>query len=177
MLPDDIAIVSVEPVGIDFEPRFWSRSKCYRYTWFERPSRSPLRRNTVWHVTEPLNVQEMHKAAQTLLGEHDFSSFRASGCQAQNAIRRIKEISVSRTDGTYVHLDVHGHGFLRHMVRIVAGTLYEVGRNKRDTLWVESVLKARDRTKAGRTAPARGLSLVEIQYGEGLPEWMQPQRP
>ena len=173
LLPEDVAIIEVEAMGLDFEPRFWSRSKCYRYTWFERPSRSPLRRHSVWHVRTPLRVDEMNRAAKLLLGKHDFSSFRARGCQAQSAVRQVKEISVRRIEGGYVYLDVHGHGFLRHMVRIIAGTLYEVGRNKQEAAWVDDVLCARDRTKAGRTAPAKGLALLDIRYGDGLPEWVR----
>ena len=115
----------------------------------------------------------MNLAAQVLLGEHDFTSFRAQGCQAKHAVRRVKGISVHREEDM-VYLDVHGHGFLRHMVRIIAGTLYEVGIGKRPIGWVSSVLDAADRTLAGQTAPAFGLCLMEVVYGDGPPEWYQP---
>lgn len=173
LLPADIAIVSVALVRPDFEPRFWSRSKRYRYTWLERPSRSPMRRRTVWHVHKALDSEAMHRASQALLGEHDFTTFRAQGCQAKHAVRRIQGISVTR-EGDSVVLDVHGHGFLRHMVRIIAGTLYEVGIGRQSEAWVAEVLASTDRTRGGRTAPAYGLCLMEVVYGDGPPEWFQP---
>jgi len=173
LLPKDVSVVSIERARPDFEPRFWSRSKRYRYTWLVRPSRSPLHRREVWHVHHKLDVGAMHRGGQSLLGEHDFSSFRAQGCQAKHAIRRIKGLEVFQK-GERVFLDVHGHGFLRHMVRIVAGTLFEVGVGKQTEDWVNDVLEARDRTQAGRTAPARGLCLMEVVYGDGPPEWFVP---
>lgn len=176
LLPQDVAIVSLESVRLDFEPRFWSRSKRYRYCWLERPSRSPLRRNVSWHIYKRLNVEGMHLAAQSLLGEYDFSSFRAQGCQAKHAVRRVKGISVHR-EGDMVFLDVHGHGFLRHMVRIIAGTLFEVGTGKRKPEWIASVRDSKDRTKAGQTAPAFGLCLMEVVYGDGPPDWFRTKGP
>jgi tRNA pseudouridine38-40 synthase len=173
LLPHDISVVSVQRVGLDFEPRFWSRSKRYRYTWLVRSTRSPLQRRQVWHVFRPLDVEMMQLAGQHLVGKHDFSSFRAQGCQGKHAVRRIEALSVTTT-GDNVHLDVHGHGFLRHMVRIVAGTLYEVGIGRQPSSWVTDVLQAKDRTRSGRTAPARGLCLMEVVYGEGPPDWFIP---
>ena len=130
-------------------------------------------RHRVWHVHHELDVPAMTEAAQLLLGKHDFSSFRAQGCQAKSAVRIIKSIEVI-SEGDFVYLDVHGHGFLRHMVRIVAGTLYEVGAGKKSPPWVGEVMVACDRTQAGRTAPARGLCLMEVEYGDGPPEWFVP---
>lgn len=172
LLPPDVAIVHSELMPESFEPRFWSRSKCYKYFWLERPSRSPIRRAGVWHIHQRLDVDSMNKAALVLLGEHDFSSFRASGCQSKNAVRKIKDIAVQR-HGDCVVLEVHGHGFLRHMVRIIAGTLFEVGRGRQSPDWVRVILTGKDRTKGGQTAPACGLFLESIVYGDGLPEWHQ----
>jgi tRNA pseudouridine38-40 synthase len=172
LLPPEIACVqAIETTG-DFHPRFWSRSKKYRYTWLTRPSRSPLRRNGVWHIYRELDVEAMSRAAAFLVGEHDFSSFRAQGCQARHANRIVQDISVNRNNDE-VFLDVYGHGFLRHMVRIIAGSLFEVGRGRKDAGWIEEVLQGKDRTKAGRTAPANGLCLMHVEYEDCPPPWFR----
>lgn len=168
-LPPDLACVRAEPAVPDFDPRRWAWGKTYRYTWLDRPSRSPLRRRRAWHV-RPLDEEAMRPGAAHLLGVHDFSSFRAAGCGAAHPVREVAAISVHRV-GDEVRLEVKGHGFLRHMVRIIAGTLTEVGLHKRDPSWVLDVLRANDRSWAGRTAPAQGLTLVEVRYGEGPPPW------
>ena len=168
-LPPDLACIRAERVNADFDPRRWAWGKTYRYTWLDRPARSPLRRYRAWHV-RALDVEAMRVASLYLLGTHDFSTFRASGCGAAHPVREITAISVGRI-GDQVQLEVQGHGFLRHMVRIIAGTLTDVGHGKRGSDWVLDVLNARDRTQGGRTAPAHGLTLVEVRYGEGLPPW------
>ena len=173
LLPPDISVLSAECVRPDFEPRFWSRSKRYRYTWLVRPARSPMLRHRVWHVYHAMDAASMATGAAYLLGEHDFSSFRAQGCQAKHAVRIIKGIQVTQ-QGEFIYLDVHGHGFLRHMVRIIAGSLYEVGAGKRPSEWICQVLSARDRRQAGRTAAAGGLCLMEVEYGDGPPDWYDP---
>jgi len=167
-LPDDVAVVdaSVAPEG--FDARRWVVSKRYRYTWVDRPARSPLRRDRAWHVRGPLDAAVMDEAARALLGRHDFSSFRAAGCSAKHPNRWIGGIAVTR-DGDEVRLDVDGHGFLRHMVRIVAGTLVVVGQGRKPPSWVAEVLAARTREAAGKTAPAHGLTLVAVHYGDGPP--------
>ena len=117
----------------------------------------------VSHVRRPLSADLRAEAARPLLGEHDFSSFRAAGCGAHTPNRRIDRIEVGR-DGDLVHIDVWGNAFLRNMVRIVAGTLVEAGRGKRDAQSISEVLQARDRRLAGQTAPPQGLFLVEVLY-------------
>jgi tRNA pseudouridine38-40 synthase len=165
-LPSDVSCVSADQVPLDFDARRWVRRKTYRYTWMDRPSRSPLNGDRVWHVRTPMRVEAMHEAAQYLAGKHDFSSFRAVGCSAQHPVRWIERISVERR-GQFVELSVVGNGFLRHMVRIIAGSLNEVGRGRQEASWLHEVLEARDRASAAMTAPAHGLALVSVEYGDG----------
>lgn len=169
LLPDDVAVRHAERAPDDFDPRRWTRTKRYRYVWLDRPTRSPLRRTRAWHVRDPLDVDAMHAAAQALVGRHDFTSFRASGCNARHPVRHLDALAVRRADDE-VWLEVDGNGFLRHMIRIVAGTLADVGRGRRAATDVAAILGARDRARAGKTAPAHGLYLVSVTYGDGRPE-------
>jgi tRNA pseudouridine38-40 synthase len=169
LLPDDIAVVRAEHVAPEFDPRRWSRGKRYRYRVSNRPSRSPLRRHTHWEVFAPLHVEAMARAASHLVGRHDFSAFRASDCQAAHALREVRRLTVEGTSGEALSFIVEGTAFLKHMVRNLAGTLVEVGKGRRDEAWVAQVLASGDRTLAGPTAPAQGLVLEEVFYGEGPP--------
>lgn len=166
LLPRDVAAVSVRQVPVDFDPRRWVRSKEYRYRFLERPQKSPLRRGCVWHVRQPLDVSAMQRGADLMVGRHDFSSFRAAGCGAQHAVRTVVAAEVRRQIDE-VELLVTGNGFLRHMIRIVAGTLLEVGLGRQEPEWIGEVLQACDRGRAGKTAPAQGLALIRVEYGEG----------
>ena len=167
MLPEDIAVIAAEEVTDDFDPRRWSRGKRYRYLICNRLSRAPLRRRTHWEVFAPLDVEAMREAAKALIGRHDFSSFRASDCAAKHAVREIRKLDVEERGDDELAITVEGTAFLKHMVRNIVGTLVEVGRGKEKPEWVEQVLLSRDRTKAGVTAPAHGLTLVEVFYGDG----------
>jgi tRNA pseudouridine38-40 synthase len=169
LLPEDIAVVRAEQVDAQFDPRRWSRGKRYRYQVSNRPSRSPLRRHTHWEVFAPLEVEAMARAARHLLGRHDFSSFRASDCQAAHAVRELRRLDVEGTSGDAVSFVVEGTAFLKHMVRNLVGTLVEVGKGRKPEAWVAEVLASRARTKAGPTAPPQGLVLEEVFYGEGPP--------
>ena len=150
-------------VGDDFHPRFSATGKHYRYTILARPDRSPRWRDRAWHVPEPLSLPQMIEASRALLGEHDFSAFRAAGCTAKTARRRIDAVGVTRSE-ELVEVDVRGNAFLRNMVRILVGTLAEVGTHHRPIGQVGEILASRDRTKAGKTAPAHGLELMEVRY-------------
>lgn len=165
-LPDAIACIDAERVPISFDPRHAPHTKTYRYTWVVGATRRPLRRGRAWRVPEPLDVDAMAEAARCLLGTHDFTSFRASGCTARHAVRTVQDAIVTRASDE-VHLRMLGTGFLRHMVRNVAGSLYDVGRGRWSPDWLAEVLAAKDRGRAGRTAPARGLLLEHIDYGDG----------
>jgi tRNA pseudouridine38-40 synthase len=168
-LPEDIAVVRAEEVPAGFDPRRWSRGKRYRYRVSNRPSRSPLRRFTHWEVFAPLDVEALRRGAAHLLGRHDFSAFRAADCQAAHALREVRRVDVQGTSGDGLSVVVEGTAFLKHMVRNLVGTLVEVGKGRRPDTWVAEVLAARDRKRAGPTAPAHGLVLEEVFYGDGPP--------
>lgn len=165
-LPASVACVAADEVAPDFDPRRHPHRKTYRYTWLCRASRSPLRAGRAWHVRQGLAVPPMAAAVGAVVGTHDFSSFRASGCTADHPVRTVREATV-RAVGDEVWLEIHGTGFLRHMVRILAGSLHEIGRGRRPPEWLGEVLRARDRTRAGQTAPAEGLLLERIEYLDG----------
>jgi tRNA pseudouridine38-40 synthase len=167
ILPEDISVVAASEVRDDFDPRRWSLGKHYRYLISNRPVRSPLLRHTHWQIFQPLNVDAMREAAKHLLGRHDFSAFRAADCAAHHALRELRSLEVPGDSGGVIRFDVRGNAFLKHMVRNLVGTLVEVGRGKRPPDWVREVLSSRDRTLAGPTAPAHGLAMVEVFYGEG----------
>ena len=162
-LPDDICVTWVKPVPDDFHARYSATARRYRYRILNRLVRSALYRRRAWWVHQELDHRRMHDAAQALLGEHDFSAFRAAGCQTSNAIREVTEISVVR-DGDWVVLDIKANAFLQHMVRNITGTLVAIGGGEEDVAWAERVLAGRDRTRAGMAAPPHGLTLVRVLY-------------
>jgi tRNA pseudouridine38-40 synthase len=158
LLPDAIAIREAAEVGDEFHPRFSATGKHYRYAILTRADRSPLMPRA-WHHPEPLDLARMQDAAAALTGEHDFSAFRAAGCTAKTTLRRVDDIAVTAA-GELVTIDVRGNAFLRQMVRIIVGTLVD-GFTRAQ---VAEILASGDRTRAGQTAPACGLELVEVNY-------------
>ncbi|HLL85320.1 MAG TPA: tRNA pseudouridine(38-40) synthase TruA, partial [Longimicrobium sp.] len=168
-LPQDIAVVDAVEVAEDFDPRRWSLGKRYRYRISNRRSRSPLRRRTHWELFGPLELGPMREGARFLLGRHDFSAFRAADCEARHPVREVTSLTVDGVAGDEFVLEVTGSAFLKHMVRNIAGSLVEVGRGKRSAAWMREVLESKDRTKCGPTAPAHGLTMVEVFYGVGRP--------
>lgn len=162
-LPDDVVCLDARVVPESFDPRHSRHVKRYRYAFLDRPARSPLRRDRLWHVRFPLDEAAMAAGVAHLVGEHDFSSFRAAGCSSTHPIRTLQRAEVVRV-ADEVHLTVEGSGFLRHMIRIIAGTLVEVGRGRRLPAWIGEVRDAHLRSAAGRTAPAGGLTLAGIWY-------------
>ncbi|NIQ98188.1 MAG: tRNA pseudouridine(38-40) synthase TruA [Desulfuromonadales bacterium] len=163
LLPSSVAIVAAEKAPNDFHARFDARGKWYRYSICNRRIRSPLDVRFSWHVRSPLDVEAMRRAASSLVGEHDFAAFRASGCAAVSTRREIFSVDLSEM-GDIVSIDVRGSGFLRNMIRIIAGTLVEVGTGYRDGSDIPALLARPQRQKAGRTAPACGLCLMEVWY-------------
>lgn len=161
--PESISVRSVTEVADDFHPRFDARGKHYRYTLLNRETPSPLVRMYSWHRPMPLDIAAMQEAAQVLVGEHDFSAFRAAGCNANSPHRRISKIDVVRT-GDLVTIDIWGNAFLRNMVRIVAGTLAELGAGVIGKPELVAILASCDRRAGGQTAPPQGLCLVEVFY-------------
>lgn len=166
LLPPAIAVRAADDVGDDFHPRFSATGKHYRYTLLNRPDRAPRWHLRAWHRQRPLDLDAMTAAAGALLGEHDFAAFRAAGCTARTTHRRIDRIEIARPawEPEVVVIDVRGNAFLRNMVRILAGTLVEVGEHRRPIAEVAEILASRDRTRAGQTAPAHGLELMEVSY-------------
>lgn len=162
-LPDDIGIHWVRRVSEQFDARRSATRRHYRYVIQNRMPRSALwSRCVTWHY-RALDADRMHAAAQQLIGEHDFSSFRAAECQATHPRRELLRLDVSRS-GEFVYLDVEANAFLHHMVRNLVGVLLPIGEGRAELTWAAEVLKARDRRRAGITAPANGLYLVAVHY-------------
>ena len=162
-LPRDIRIKWVVPVTDDFHARFRAQARAYRYLIFNNTVPSALFHDlSAWEFRN-LDHDKMHESAQVLLGEHDFSSFRAVGCQAKSASRNVLDISVSRR-GELVMLDIKANAFLYHMVRNIAGSLMSIGRGEHDIDWFSGLLDARNRNLAAATAPASGLYFAYACY-------------
>jgi tRNA pseudouridine38-40 synthase len=162
-LPDDINILWVRPVANDFHARYSALSRSYRYRILNRTVRSALERHRSWWIHRPLDAGRMHKAAQLLVGEHDFSSFRASVCQSKTPVRIIEQISVER-DGDHISVCCRANAFLHHMVRNIVGSLLTVGQGDEELDWIGEILARCDRREGGMTAPARGLNLIRVEY-------------
>lgn len=162
-LPESIRLLWSQPVSDEFHARFSAQSRSYRYRICNRPIRPALGRAMLAWIALPLDEQVMHRAGQALVGEHDFSSFRAAACQAEHAVRRVDLVAVSRKEHI-IEIVVEGNAFLHHMVRNIAGSLIEVGLKRQPETWLASLLALKDRTEAGVTAPARGLCLEQVRY-------------
>ena len=169
-LPDDISVTWAREVDEEFHARFSATSRTYQYLILNRLQRSALYRRRAWWVYEPLDVVQMQVAAAALVGEHDFSAFRAAGCQASHATREITALTLER-QGDFILLAVSANAFLQHMVRNITGTLVSIGRGDEKPEWIADVLAGRDRTAAGVAAPPHGLTLVAVEYPAefGLP--------
>ena len=159
---DGLVVMGADRVRGSFHPRHDARGKVYRYDIVEGFHALPLDLHSAYHLHRPLNVEAMAEAAQYLLGEHDFASFRGPDCAAQGTVRRLFVVSVRRIGEGRVRVLVSGTAFLKYMVRILVGTLIEVGHERRKPEWVKEVLEAKSRRAAGMTAPASGLTLVRV---------------
>jgi tRNA pseudouridine38-40 synthase len=162
-LPEDVSVTWACPVDEDFHARFSATSRSYHYLILNRFERSALYRNRAWWVHDELDAKRMHRAAQTLFGQHDFSAYRAAGCQASTPNRDITAISITR-DRDWIHLQVTANAFLKHMVRNMMGTLVAIGRGDEQEDWAGEVLVSRDRKTGGAAAPPHGLTLVNVAY-------------
>lgn len=177
LLPGDINLTWVRQVDPAFHARYSATARTYRYLILNRLVRSALFRHRAWWVHEPLDADAMHAAAQRLVGEHDFSAFRAAGCQASSPVREVRSIEVRR-EASWIVLDVTANAFLQHMVRNITGSLAAVGAGQYSGDWFAGVLDSRDRRRAGVAAPPQGLTLSGVSYPEvyGLPDVSVPSR-
>jgi tRNA pseudouridine38-40 synthase len=174
-LPRAIRVIAAEEAPPGFHPQFSAHHKTYRYRLWNDEVMSPFEREYVWHVPGPLDVEAMAAAARLLEGRHDFASFQATGSSVATTEREIFE-SVFRTPhpaprtphSQSLCYEITGTGFLRHMVRIIVGSLVEIGRGRQPVEWIGGVIAARDRTLAGPTAPPQGLFLVAVEYRGAL---------
>lgn len=162
-LPDDIAVRWGQEVADDFHARFTATARRYRYVIFNHRLRPAVLHSGVTHYPSPLDVEKMHRAGQSLLGENDFTSFRAVQCQSRTPWRNVMHLQVSRY-GDYVVVDIKANAFVHHMVRNIVGSLLEVGCGNQPESWIAELLQAKDRTLAAATARPEGLYLVAVDY-------------
>lgn len=164
LLPDDISIKAIENAPIDFHPTLDCSGKEYHYQICNSRAQLPFYRQFSWHYYYPLCIDEMQKAADGLIGKHDFSAFCNDKTTAQNNIREIYQIDVLPLESERLKIRIHGNAFLYNMVRIIVGTLVYIGAGKLNSDSIVEILNSRDRTKAGITAPAHGLTLHKVFY-------------
>jgi tRNA pseudouridine38-40 synthase len=162
-LPADVAVLSAEEMPDEFHARYSARWRRYRYRYLDRLSRPALERGRCWQIPGPLDVEAMSQAAKALVGRHDWTSYCSASEPADARVREMRSARVTR-HGDVVELELVAEGFLRGLARSIAGALAEVGRGRRPPEWVGEVLSARDRRKAAKTAPAGGLTLMEVIY-------------
>lgn len=162
-LPEDISIVEAKYVDEDFSARFDAKSKIYKYVIYNNKNRSAIYEDYSFNFPHKLDIELMKKAVVGIIGTHDFTSFMGRDSVVKDGIRTIYSIEISR-NGDFVEILFHGKSFLRNMIRIIAGTLCDIGRGKLPVEFLQDSLLEKDRSKAGFTAPAKGLFLVEVRY-------------
>lgn len=162
-LPDSIVIQDSWEVSVDFHPRHCNTRKTYEYRILNTAVPLPQKRNFTWHVTGSIDIEKMKEAAAYIVGEHDFKSFCCVRTQAESTVRTIYSLEVLQ-EGSEIIIRIKGNGFLYNMVRIITGTLIQVGKGRFMPEYVKQMLEAKDRTVAGQTAPPQGLTLVGIEY-------------
>lgn len=167
LFPEPISIIHAEEVGEDFHARFGAKTKLYQYRILNRPYGAALDKGRVWWFKKPLDIDAMKQGAKYFIGEHDFTSFRDTECQAKNPIRTIDKLWIEKTDilnGHMIDIFVEAQSFLHHQVRNIAGTLTLIGEHKWQPQDIKTAFEAKDRTAGGPTAPPDGLYLVSIDY-------------
>ncbi|MBI5588438.1 MAG: tRNA pseudouridine(38-40) synthase TruA [Deltaproteobacteria bacterium] len=163
-LPKDIVILDASDVPPEFDPRRDSKGKVYVYKVLNRSYPSALLRNFSWHVFKPLDIGLMREGAAHIIGEKDFSSFRAADSDAMHSIREVTSVEIEEKGDGLIEIEVRGTAFLRHMVRIMVGTLVAVGKGKLPPEDVARIIEAKERAAAGMTAPPEGLFLIKVEY-------------
>jgi len=162
-LPNDISIIWGKEVPMEFHARFSAQGRRYRYVLLNQDVRPGILRHSVGWFYKTLDVERMQEAANYLVGEHDFSAYRGSGCEAKTTVRTMYSLDITRR-GRMVIIEAHGNAFLMHMVRNITGVLIEVGVGRQEPIWAKEVLDSRDRREGGRTISPRGLYLVGVDY-------------
>ena len=163
-LPEDIRVQESREVSLDFHPRYDKNRKIYSYKILNNPIEMPIYKEYTYHVYGSISVEQMRQAAKYLIGEHDFKSFCSVNTQVESTVRTIYNISITKNEDNIISIDIEGNGFLYNMVRIIVGTLLQVGIGKMGVDEVKTILESKDRNNAGPTAPAKGLILDWIQY-------------
>ena len=166
--PVVVRAAAMAPEG--WSPRFSATQRAYRYRILNRSSRPALDAGRVWHIPHAMDAEAMDRAAEGLLGQHDFSAYRAASCQAASPVRTMELLSVRR-EGDEIIIEAEARSFLHHQIRNLAGTLAEVGKGRRPEAWPRQVLESRDRAQAGQTAPPHGLCFMWVRY-EAPPDWV-----
>ncbi len=161
--PDPISVLEASMAGEDFHARFSATARHYLFRILNRRSPPALEAGKVWHVSPKLDAEAMHAAAQFLVGQHDFTTFRAAECQAQSPVKTLDRLDVSQR-GEEIHIEASARSFLHHQIRSFAGTLRLVGEGKWQPRDVKKALEARDRTACGPVSPPEGLYLVRVDY-------------
>lgn len=163
LLPRSLRVLWAKSVPLEFHARFSAQSRRYHYVIYDNPVEPGIMAAHLTHTRDTLDIAAMHEAGQYLLGEQDFSSFRAAGCQSRTPFRNVMRLSVTRHH-RFILLDIEANAFLQHMVRNIAGTLMEIGSGRRSVQWAREVLGAKDRNVAAKTASPHGLYLVAVRY-------------
>jgi tRNA pseudouridine38-40 synthase len=167
-LPAAVRVLAAEAVSPVFHPQFAARVKTYRYRLWNGEVMSPFERTYAWHVPGTLDVGAMRRAARLLEGRHDFAAFQAAGSSVTTTTREVLESAIREPQSALLVYEITGTGFLRHMVRIIVGSLVEIGRGRQPIEWMASAIESRDRASAGPTAPPHGLFLVRVEYPSAL---------
>ena len=173
VLPDDIVVKYAQKVSPEFHARHSAIGKCYRYLIYNLPYQAAFSRNQSWWINQTLDTKKMEEVAEIFLGEHDFSAFRAASCSSQNPIKNIRKISISKNRFRHstMQIEFEANSFLQHMVRIICGTLVEVGQGRKNVHDVTEALESGQRKLAGITAPANGLYFLSVIYPHGMIKW------
>jgi tRNA pseudouridine38-40 synthase len=170
-LPEAVRVTSAAVVPASFHARFDARAKTYRYRLWNDEVLPPFERRYAWHVPGALDLDAMRRAATLIEGEHDFAAFQSAGSDVATSVRRVATSRIAECDphSSLLLYEVTADGFLRHMVRAIVGSLVEIGRGRQPPEWIARVVASRDRSAAGRTAPALGLFLISVDYGGARP--------
>ena len=173
VLPSDLVVKHVLSVPDEFHARHSAIAKRYRYLIYNKPYPSPFANPYSWWVRRPLNLEAMREAATHLLGSHDFSAFRASRCSSPSPVKHLQELEIQpiTTSSATLSLEVQANSFLQYMVRIIVGTLVDVGLESYPPDRLKTILESRDRRQSGKTAPAHGLYVLQVVYGDPHVEW------